>query len=1140
MGAAARLTVALSVLSLRTSTSMLMARGANKFCTWDASRLSCMSASQERKKEMPVQVMQEVQQPRQEGQPLQTRSMPEERYPTEVRQTEELQQLQLDLPTDMAALSRRELQALAKAAGLRANQKSVDIIAALQAYNKGELADASDALGAMSRRGLQDLARRRGVPPNQATADLVAALAALPSSEFVENQGEDQGESPDVSHGRAREGSADALESMPKQQVSSAQPDPDAGKDGGKDGDAQPALHPESGALMMVRRDLPPMLTPAPCTAGRWLPLRLTGDDVEMTFLARDTAAGVPFDALDVPPLKISSEKLGAMRLECLPPIDLTDEQVGACVEWTSLVLGTTGIESLDLFPPARPVELPSQDATPASARAESGAILGEVEAAALLFLPSDHDLELLPKLREPAQWAEAAGTAHAIGEAGASGAGGTADWPADSSGEPLVVVSVHISGATFIDLPTLQLTGGANALAQFSPNELEGSTSDNPKSKLQSALHKLCSTSLPEYKSETHGIQSWVASVSFHAGGELRTFHGEVAPRKRDAEQDAALRALSWIDEHGDSMMWSSAEDEEAEGSESSHETDEDAHLPYYERRPREAMNRVASWFGGRVSYAVEERGHQVFEATLTLVGVDAAMLRTSAPASAEGVPLEIVGELARSKKNACRNAAHAAIERWVVGEEFLEAIFIRNATANAENVLAERAGGSVVAAAAGEMDRGSDAAVGGKGGGSPVAAGPKMVVPLRATQWRGAACSVVVARMLAHAFEVERLQADLASLLPSRAVPSFAELCAAATPNGIGGYERSNERVKWIGNAVLGLCCKVAAVVALGPTIDSNQQLVHGFFHPAYYKWVSSNWLAKSLRTRGWERALLLRPWPGDEGITRGEASPDMQKDMLEAVVGTVLLRSAAANGIDRAMEDAWTLSTTVVFRTGKDGLPPGEGAYFDRSMSWSEALARLRRSLASSRELQNGGVDAWVARLGLAPQQPSQAALIAAAVLRGYQGQALEFIGDGVLRVLHTLYIMRMLPDAERSKQSRARMAIERNPFLARRLARAIGVDGSGLTRKLREAQIEVLPSIARSSSRGQVDDGGLRDDLMAEEAPKMLADLLEALIGAVALQGAGLEGVQRPFARIAFPPPDVIAELASGDFKVPGRQ
>ena len=61
-----------------------------------------------------------------------------------------------------------------------------------------------------------------------------------------------------------------------------------------------------------------------------------------------------------------------------------------------------------------------------------------------------------------------------------------------------------------------------------------------------------------------------------------------------------------------------------------------------------------------------------------------------------------------------------------------------------------------------------------------------------------------------------------------------------------------------------------------------------------------------------------------------------------------------------------------------------------------------------------------------------------------------------------------------------------------------------------------------------------------DLVAAAAPKLLADVLESLIGAVALQeeAGGLEGAQRIFGRVVLPSPDVVAQLANGEVAVPG--
>ena len=63
--------------------------------------------------------------------------------------------------------------------------------------------------------------------------------------------------------------------------------------------------------------------------------------------------------------------------------------------------------------------------------------------------------------------------------------------------------------------------------------------------------------------------------------------------------------------------------------------------------------------------------------------------------------------------------------------------------------------------------------------------------------------------------------------------------------------------------------------------------------------------------------------------------------------------------------------------------------------------------------------------------------------------------------------------------------------------------------------------------------------LRLTMQAEDAPKILADLLEALIGAVALDEGGFDEAERQFAHIVVPPPDVLAAVAKGEVVVPGN-
>ena len=111
------------------------------------------------------------------------------------------------------------------------------------------------------------------------------------------------------------------------------------------------------------------------------------------------------------------------------------------------------------------------------------------------------------------------------------------------------------------------------------------------------------------------------------------------------------------------------------------------------------------------------------------------------------------------------------------------------------------------------------------------------------------------------------------------------------------------------------------------------------------------------------------------------------------------------------------------------------------------------------------------------------------------------------------------------------------MECNPYLARRIMRLIGADTRGLSYKLASAHEEMLQHIAPSAAAEDAVGEEFRGDLAAEEGPKILADLLEALIGAVALGDDGIEGARRAFGRVVLPPPDIVAELASGKLMVP---
>ena len=110
--------------------------------------------------------------------------------------------------------------------------------------------------------------------------------------------------------------------------------------------------------------------------------------------------------------------------------------------------------------------------------------------------------------------------------------------------------------------------------------------------------------------------------------------------------------------------------------------------------------------------------------------------------------------------------------------------------------------------------------------------------------------------------------------------------------------------------------------------------------------------------------------------------------------------------------------------------------------------------------------------------------------------------------MLRLVQTLHVMSALPETGHNEKAQVRLAMERNPFLARRLARLLGADSTGLSLKMREAQAKALRSISPRTTRGTV-RAGFVEDLGAEDSPKILADLMEALIGAVALDEGGLQ-------------------------------
>jgi len=782
----------------------------------------------------------------------------------------------------LEALPRRELQALAKQSGLRANQKSSVLIAQLSGRNGGvwppagvagapvDLPAAEDEdLRLLSRRELQEVAKRRGVRANAKSSEIISALESL-------------------------------------RHADRAAPEPDPAP---APPEAAAPVEAADVGLDLVERARPAVLTPAPCAGGRWQPIRLRGPSLELTLLVRDV--GTPVGRLDVPPLSIVGERLGGAEVEAevLPALELGEEEVALAAGWASTLTGLLGIDEPGLFP--APAQMLHADGV------SSGSAGGAGEAA-VLFWPQTEvgggagaagERRALDALRDPAQWerltadpgaAEPRATELGTAELGTAEPGDAAAWPEDGEGEPVVVLE-HRRPEWVALTPTLRLSRGVAGLARVNPDRNEQSgvgekTHRNPKNALQEAAYRR-GLPPPSYASEQLSEQVWAATLSLEGYGHFR---GEPAPRKRLAEMAAARLGLRAVEE-GAEPPAAAAEEEPA------------VLPPGGVGSPKARLGRLATRAGGYVAYSVEHLGHQLFRATVRLAGIEAASPAAWPPAAG----LDAAGEPARSKKLAAQSAATVALGEW--GDQLA--------------LLCEPG-----ADAAGEE---------GEGGGAVL----RLALPLRASQWRGAACAVVMARVLAHAAEVRLLRADLLTLLPAASVPSCATLCGATTPRSIGGGgEGSNEMSAWVGNAVLGLCCKVAAVLALGAPPRRAQQV----FSPHYYRWLGTSWLAGRVRSRGWEKALFLQPWAGESGITRGGASPETQKEVGEAVIGAVFLHSLAAHGVDRAMEDAWRLCSRVVLR--------GEGSVAE---GWGEALAVLRPRLVARRP---GPVRVWVDLLSL----------------------------------------------------------------------------------------------------------------------------------------------------------------------------
>jgi hypothetical protein len=776
-------------------------------------------------------------------------------------------------PIDLNALSRRELQALAKQAGLRANQKSADLIASLQgetvvapttpAHVSSHTAQASSApelpadLTALSRKALQELAKQMGVRANQKTLDMIAALEALRhSTAHMPGGASDTREPERAAVKRAVESDAvqraAAVKGDAEQRAATLEP-ASAGS-----APAESPLLADAAVVAMdpIERPLPPELTPSRCVAGRFQPLRLIGDGVELTYLVRETRS--PLDAFDVspllelPPLRLGGKKHRALRVHRLPVVELSTRHVAACVKWTAHVIGLLGMEDERLFPaPTLTLHGDAQSATPRDAPDDT---------AALLFAPSRADLQALQQLAEPAEWTE-----WMRGE----------EWPTDGLGEPLVVLGTAHRRRRFerVYLPTsVCLQRGESALAQFVPSDTDKPGSDNPKNALQIRLQRRKPPIMPEYATEQLGEQLFASSVSFEGAG---PFRGNSFARKRDAEKDAARVAIDALDAlklSDDEQSDDELSGEELSGEEQSREEQSDDERSGEELSGEELSGeggqptgraqhadqekawlwRFAHSRGGYLTFSTVQLGLQRFAASIAIDGVEEGTQREATP--------QVTGEPARSKKLAQLSAMRAAMDAWAVWDE-LEYLMRQD----------EDESGSGDETEAGKGGVGED----GSSSVAPISSGwgleQRLVVPLRASTWRGASCALVFARALAHAVEVGRLHSELSTLLRPAAVPPLAELRLATTPRGIGGYRHSNEQIRWVGNAVLGLCCKVAAVVVLGEAPRHARRCRDS----RYDLWTSNRWLATRVRARGWERALLLPAWPGDNGVTCGAAS-------------------------------------------------------------------------------------------------------------------------------------------------------------------------------------------------------------------------------------------------------------------------
>jgi hypothetical protein len=716
-------------------------------------------------------------------------------------------------------MSRRELQSIAKAMEVRANQKSTEIISAIEAIWKSEDCNSNGC--------------HRSSSSDSSSSDSSSSTTTTTTS----------------NDGCITRGSGSGSGSRIKSTSSSPRT---AAEKSAADSDVDGRVI----GLDLIERELPSMLIPARCEAGRWQPFTLVGQDVALTMMVRhtDTAptATAP-QSFPLPPLKIGAERHTSLRLQRRPVEDLSEARVRACVEYTSLVLGVLGVGDETLFPRALSTVL----AAPSGAETLSGVGMdgsrddahghdvGCSARAAILFQPpgdpSDDDVQrAVDALSEPSRWPTICGGSEHVDDAGACR--GKGEPAAESSRQNLCdavllgagqsrqyfrTAHLHNSAGEL----TAKISRGASALAQFASNDhnrVEGVAERNPKTRLQEELQRCSMPCKALYTAEQLGEQLWAATVTIEGVGVPRgPFQGEAATRKRDSEKSAAVVALKALEEHlqRDSSL------DEADGVPAK-PADGAAHdePPHEEEpHPRESLRRLVRPHGFPV-YSIKELGQQLFEATVSLHGEETAGSETTDRRGGEEVVAqttgtsgskchtpELRGPPARSKKLACYNAAVAALAEWEV--EVDDDAAGGDAASERDGHPDDRGSSTLAAtafaAAAAAQDLGQ----------TNRSTTPQMddsaqmlLVPLGASQWRGASCGVVVARMLAHLVEVESLRDNLATQLRPQAVPSVPFLRAATTPQSVGGYRQSNEYHKWVGNAVLGMCAKIAAVISLG----------------------------------------------------------------------------------------------------------------------------------------------------------------------------------------------------------------------------------------------------------------------------------------------------------------------------------